>query len=391
MYSQAWPTVPIFSASSSEICILYSSPNALISSTRASESALRASTNDASRVTWSGSTPSWLTPIVLNRSKLRSAISGSFFGRNGRSGLLVCCNDSVGAGARGSPGKRPRRAIDESGGRAGGRSRLRWSRRRRRGGGRGIYGRGWAAAPRPARSWRSRGVGGLPGTGVVGVRGQRCLQSDGSRGHPTVHVEHVTGDVGGVGKSEESDGRGHLVGGADAAEGHGGGDRPEDGAAEGGGHVRVEEAGGRGGDGDAARPNLAAERLGEADQPRLGGRVVGLAGVAGHAGDARDVDDPAAPRAQHRPQRRPADVERGGEVDGDDVVPVGVADPHGQVVPCDAGVVDDDVEASESLDRPCHQPGRGGRVGEVGAEGDGLATALAEQGSHLVGRRSAGP
>src|ERR1700737_2135141 len=57
-YSQAWPTVVIFSASSSEISIPYSSSKAMISSTRSSESALRSSTKDASGVTCSAPTPS---------------------------------------------------------------------------------------------------------------------------------------------------------------------------------------------------------------------------------------------------------------------------------------------------------------------------------------------
>ena len=62
------PTVRIFSASSSEISVPNSSSRLMISSTRSRESALRSSTNDASGLTSSSSTPSCSTTIFLSRS-----------------------------------------------------------------------------------------------------------------------------------------------------------------------------------------------------------------------------------------------------------------------------------------------------------------------------------
>src|SRR5690606_3543277 len=55
--------------SSSEISMPNSSSSDMTSSTMSSESALRSWTNSASRVTWSGSTPSCSATIPCNRSK----------------------------------------------------------------------------------------------------------------------------------------------------------------------------------------------------------------------------------------------------------------------------------------------------------------------------------
>src|SRR5436305_12883375 len=75
MYSTASLTFLIFSASSSEISTPNSSSNAMISSTVSSESAPRSSTNDASGVTSSASTPSCSTMIDLTLSSTAIGIS----------------------------------------------------------------------------------------------------------------------------------------------------------------------------------------------------------------------------------------------------------------------------------------------------------------------------
>src|SRR5215217_6747628 len=68
MYSTASLTRVIFSASSSGISIPNSSSNAMTSSTVSRESAPRSSTNDASGVTSSSSTPSCSTIMLLTLS-----------------------------------------------------------------------------------------------------------------------------------------------------------------------------------------------------------------------------------------------------------------------------------------------------------------------------------
>ena len=52
-------------------------------------------------------------------------------------------------------------------------------------------------------------------------------------------------------------------------------------------------------DGDAARPELAGQRAGEADEPGLRRRVVGLPGRAEQPDDRRDEDDPPLAGPQH--------------------------------------------------------------------------------------------
>src|SRR5690606_34943921 len=76
MYSMASPTVCIFSASSSGISIPNSSSNAMTSSTVSRESAPRSSTNEASPVTFSASTPNSLMIMSLTLDSM-SAIADS--------------------------------------------------------------------------------------------------------------------------------------------------------------------------------------------------------------------------------------------------------------------------------------------------------------------------
>ena len=65
---------------------------------------------------------------------------------------------------------------------------------------------------------------------------------------------------------------------------------------QGAGHVGLDEAGRNGIHQDVAAAVLLGDRLGESDQPRLAGSIVGLALVAGEADDAGDIDDPPARR-----------------------------------------------------------------------------------------------
>src|SRR5437588_1330555 len=83
MYSTASLTFLIFSASSSEISTPNSSSKAMISSTWSSESAPRSSTNEASEVTSSASTPSCSTMIDLT-------LSSTDIGSSIHSGYLLC-------------------------------------------------------------------------------------------------------------------------------------------------------------------------------------------------------------------------------------------------------------------------------------------------------------
>ncbi len=81
------------------------------------------------------------------------------------------------------------------------------------------------------------------------------------------------------------------------------------------GHRRLDEAGGDEVHRDAAAGHFLRQRLGHADQPGLGGGVIGLAGIAGGADDGGDVDDPPGAAAQHAAQRRADQAEGRRQID----------------------------------------------------------------------------
>ena len=95
---------------------------------------------------------------------------------------------------------------------------------------------------------------------------------------------------------------------------------------------------------------LARERLREADDPGLRGRVVRLPGVPVHPDDAGDVHDRARAALHHPARCRAAGVEDTGEIRLDHDVPILVGHPREQTVPRHAGVVDEDVELAGRVD-----------------------------------------
>jgi hypothetical protein len=99
-------------------------------------------------------------------------------------------------------------------------------------------------------------------------------------------------------------------------------------------------------DGDAARPEIARQPLGEADQGRLAHRIERrsrLDDAVGQAGAGRD-DPPAFPEMRGRRLR--------GEHDGTDIdrqrrIDIGEAPLGDRAATPDAGIVDEDVESTE--------------------------------------------
>ena len=100
-------------------------------------------------------------------------------------------------------------------------------------------------------------------------------------------------------------------------------------------------------DQDVAAGVLLGHRLGEADEPGLAGRVVGLALVAGQSHDAGDVDDPPGPALHHSLDHGPGRVEGALQVGVEHRVPVVVGQPEQDVVPGEPGVVDQDVDRAQ--------------------------------------------
>ena len=104
-------------------------------------------------------------------------------------------------------------------------------------------------------------------------------------------------------------------------------------------------------DEDVALLALERERLREAVEAELGHRVVRLAEVAVDAGGRRGHDDAAVAGVAHVRPRGVGDAERAEHVDLVDEVPVGLRHLRERDVAEDAGVVDDDVDLAERVDR----------------------------------------
>ena len=86
------------------------------------------------------------------------------------------------------------------------------------------------------------------------------------------------------------------------------------------------------------------------------------------------------------PQRREVTL----EVHPDDRVPLLLGGVHQHPVADEAGVVDQDVEAAEGVDRLLHHRRRLLEVGDVGAVGHRLAAERLDLGHHLVGHLGGG-
>ena len=126
----------------------------------------------------------------------------------------------------------------------------------------------------------------------------------------------------------------------------------------------------------AARRHLARQRLGEADQPGLRRRVVGLARRS-----------PSGPTTELIAMIRPprcfsigriaacVSTKRRGQVRREHGVPVVALHPHQQLIARDAGVADQDVEPPVPLDDAAGHALERGRVGDVDAQRLGPAAA----------------
>ena len=75
---------------------------------------------------------------------------------------------------------------------------------------------------------------------------------------------------------------------------------------------------------------------------------------------------------------------------GDDRVPLVLFHVHEHPVAQDAGVVDEDVEPAERVDRVLDEAAGAGEVGDVLAVGDGLAARGLDLGDDLLRRRQVG-
>ena len=123
-------------------------------------------------------------------------------------------------------------------------------------------------------------------------------------------------------------------------------------------------------DEDVVLREFLAERFRQRDQAGLRGRIMRGVGVAFLAGDRGDVDDAAVFLFEHRRHHRLAADEGPVEIDAQHLAPfLEVGFPHRLVDAGDAGIVDEDVDLAERLQRLVAGLFDRGEIGDVDLEG----------------------
>jgi hypothetical protein len=134
------------------------------------------------------------------------------------------------------------------------------------------------------------------------------------------------------------------------------------------------------------RRHFARQRLDEPLEPGLRRGVVGLSRRCPSVRTTElTADDPAAALLEHRPHGGLRQDEHGGEVGGHHGVPVLALHAHEQLIACDAGVADDDIEPPVPIDDSRGYRLQGGRIRHVDAERFGLQAARLQRGHAVVG------
>ena len=154
------------------------------------------------------------------------------------------------------------------------------------------------------------------------------------------------------------------------------------------GHTGQQRGVGRAGadhvDGDALAGVFAGQRLGQGHQATLAGGIHGFARRAAACGIGRDVHDAAGLALGHAGQHRVQHVQGAGQVDGDQLLPLG---GHGlgeglENIP--AGVVHQHVDGTQRGFGRGHGRVHGGAVGDVALEGLGHAAGGLDLGGHFL-------
>ena len=95
---------------------------------------------------------------------------------------------------------------------------------------------------------------------------------------------------------------------------------------------------------DVARSEFASDRFGQADQACFGRCIVRLPSLPYLAEDAGDVDNAAPTLFEHgTDDLLRAQVGRG-QVGAEDRIPIGTLHAHDELIACDSGVVDEDID-----------------------------------------------
>src|ERR671913_584382 len=153
-----------------------------------------------------------------------------------------------------------------------------------------------------------------------------------------------------------------------------------------GDHIGLYKSGADSVDGDPEAGQFLGCSLGEAQQPGLGRRVVGLSYIAGLSDEGAHVDDLAPSLVGHVRQHRVDRVEGAVEVHLNDLVPIIHGELLQRTIDVDAGVVDQDVYTVELFHRPIYECLGLLRIRNVSLYRDGLPAALRDLLHQLLGR-----
>src|SRR5712675_42670 len=127
--------------------------------------------------------------------------------------------------------------------------------------------------------------------------------------------------------------------------------------------------GGHGVDRDFVTGELLAERLCQCDQAGFRSRIMRGVGVAFLAGDRGDVDDAAVILPDHVRDDRLAADERPVEIDAQDLAPlIELGLPYRPVDAGNAGIVDENVDLAERLERRIPRLFDRGEIGDIDLE-----------------------
>src|SRR5579885_224064 len=174
-------------------------------------------------------------------------------------------------------------------------------------------------------------------------------------GHATIDADNLAGDVASLWRAEESDRRSHLFRGTEAAQG-----RDIEHCLllllrQGGGEFGWDEARSHNIRRDIAAGHFARGTQGQANQARLRGAVVSLAGVAQQAGDGGDVHDPAPACAHHPAQRGPGAEKGRMQIGLQDRGKIGQSHLQDQLIARGACIIDENADRTELLIDLCEK------------------------------------
>ena len=110
------------------------------------------------------------------------------------------------------------------------------------------------------------------------------------------------------------------------------------------GHGGLHEAGRHHIHGHAARRHFLRQGLGHANQARLGGGVIRLAGIAGDADDGRDGNDPPLALFHHAAQGSARQAKRRGQIHFQHRIPIRITHAQRQHIPREAGIIHQNIQ-----------------------------------------------